>query len=410
MARIYSREGTKGTVWYVDYFLDGRRIRKRLGRSRRLAELALADIQVKLERKELGFAAKDRRFEDFVEEYLRYAKGNKAEESYQRDVLTLKHFTEFIKADKLSAVNAAKLEAYKTHRREQGAKPATLNRELNTIKAMFNKAVAWNALAQDPAKSVKKFQEGRRKVRFLSKEEVRALLKTAEERLKPVIEVLLHTGLRRDELIHLTWQDVDLKTRVLSVQAKDGWHPKDYEARHIPMTPRLTEALEKLPRNGDSFVFTNREGRPLDPDVLTHDFLKLVRRCSIKHASLHTLRHTFASHLIMSGADLYTVQKLQHQDDRDFRTFGPGLPPFRNRKAYLLSLPAQPTRPASWAPSAPRRRADIRQQASAFSTSAIPCNSTTRRRVTPRDRRPTAVPADEAGTTGAFLPTHPIAG
>jgi hypothetical protein len=61
MSRIYSREGKRGTVWYSDFFQDGRRIRKRLGRSKRLAELALADIQVKLERKELGFAAKDRK-------------------------------------------------------------------------------------------------------------------------------------------------------------------------------------------------------------------------------------------------------------------------------------------------------------------------------------------------------------
>jgi site-specific recombinase XerD len=310
MARLYHIVGKKGTVWYADYSADGRRVRKRLGRSKRLAELALADIEVKLERKELGFAAKDRKLADFIEEYLRYAKGNKALQTYQRDVLTLRHFTDFIQADRLSAVTASKLEAYKTHRREQGAEPSTLNRELNTIKAMFNKAVAWNALAQNPAKSVQKFKEARRKVRFLSKEEIIPLVKAADDRMRAIIEVLLHTGLRRDELVHLTWADINLKNRVLSVQAKDGWNPKDYEARHIPMTTRLAEALEKLPKNGDSFIFTNREGQPLDPDVLTHDFLKLARNCGIKNASLHTLRHTFASHLIMSGADLYTVQKL----------------------------------------------------------------------------------------------------
>ena len=310
MARIYQVEGKKGAAWYVDYSLDGRRIRKRLGRSKRLAELALADIEVKLERKELAFAAKDRKLSDFIREYLTYAKGNKAEQSYQRDELTLRHFTDFIRADKLSAVTATKLEAYKTHRREQGAKPSTLNRELNTIKAMFNKAVAWNALAHNPAKSVQKFKESRLNVRFLSKEEIRHLLKAADPRMQSIIEILLHTGLRRDELIHLTWQDIDFKNQVLSVQPKEDWHPKDYEARHIPMTPRLTEVLEKLPRNGDSFVFPNKEGKPLDPDVLTHDFLKFVRRCAVKHASLHTLRHTFASHLAMNGVDLYTVQKL----------------------------------------------------------------------------------------------------
>jgi site-specific recombinase XerD len=65
-----------------------------------------------------------------------------------------------------------------------------------------------------------------------------------------------------------------------------------------------------VPRRGVSFVFTNGEGRPLTGDVLTHDFIKLVKSSGIKHASIHTLRHTFASHLVMSGADLYTVQKL----------------------------------------------------------------------------------------------------
>jgi len=145
MARIYHLEGKKGATWYLDYNLDGRRMRKRLGRSKKLAELALADVQVKLERRELGFAAKDRNLKDFIAEYLNYAKGNKAPKSCDRDMITLKHFMDCIQADKLSAVTASKIEAYKTHRREQGAKPSTLNRELNTIKAMFNKAVAWKS-------------------------------------------------------------------------------------------------------------------------------------------------------------------------------------------------------------------------------------------------------------------------
>lgn len=64
MARIYSWAGKNGTYWYLDYAVDGRRIRKRVGKSKKLAQLALADVQVKLERKELGFQSKDKKLAD----------------------------------------------------------------------------------------------------------------------------------------------------------------------------------------------------------------------------------------------------------------------------------------------------------------------------------------------------------
>lgn len=310
MARIYQIVGKKGATWYLDYQVEGRRVRKRIGKSKRIAELARADIEVKLERKETGFAVKDRALKDFIAEYLNFAKGNKALQSYQRDELTLRHLTEFIKVDRLGAITPSALEAYKAHRVGKGTKPSTLNRELNTIKAMFNKALAWGALSKNPAQSVRKLKETHKKIRYLSREEVSTLVKAAAGRMRPIIETFLHTGFRRDELIHLAWADVDFKNKVLSVQAKDGWHPKDYETRHIPITARLAEVLQGIPKADDSYVFKNGGANPLDADVLSHDFRKLARGCGIKNASIHTLRHTFASHLVMNSVDLYTVQKL----------------------------------------------------------------------------------------------------
>ena len=147
-------------------------------------------------------------------------------------------------------------------------------------------------------------------MRYLTKEQARTALKAADERLKPILETFLHTGLRRDELIHLTWADIDFKNKVLSVQAKDGWHPKDYEVRHIPMTDRLIKVLQAHPKRDGSYIFRNGGGHILDGNVLSRDFRVLFRRCGIKNASVHILRHTFARHLVMNGADIYTVQKL----------------------------------------------------------------------------------------------------
>lgn len=310
MARIYSWTGKKGTYWYLDYAIDGRRVRKRVGRSKKLAELALADIQVKLERRELGFQAKDKNLSDFFAEYLDYAKTNKARASYVRNEIVLRTFKAFAKAERLRALTPQLIEDYKKARTEAGIKPSTINTELNTIRAALNRAVALNYLARNPCRQVKKLKAPRKQVRFLSKEEVQKLLAAGNGRLGPMIETFLYTGLRRDELTHLTWSDIDFQRRVIAVQAKDGWHPKDYEVRHIPMSSRLRECLKALPRNGSDWVFNTREGGPHSGHVLSRDFRKLMKQCGINGASLHTLRHTFASHLVMNGTDICTVQKL----------------------------------------------------------------------------------------------------
>jgi len=134
----------------------------------------------------------------------------------------------------------------------------------------------------------------------------------AECALRPIVVLLVNTGLRRDELLHLTWDDVDLERRLLIVQAKDGWRPKDYQLRHIPLNDAALKALKELRhRAGASmeWVFADRKGDPYSADYLTHQFKAMLGEVKI-NGHLHALRHTFASHLVMQGADLYTVAKL----------------------------------------------------------------------------------------------------
>ena len=310
MVRIYQRTNKKGSIWYLDYLVEGRRVRKRVGTSRRMAELALADVRVKRERKELGFAAKDKSFPEFVREYMDYAQSNKAPKSYERDQMVFKHFSEFMRVAKLNTITPVHLETYKTRRQEQGAQPATVNRELNTVKAMLNKAVAWGYLSKSPAQTVKKLREPKRQIRFLSPHEIKTLLEQANERMRHIIVTLLYTGLRRGELIHLVWGDLDFKTKLLSVQAKQGWNPKDYEVRHIPLNDKLFRILHGQKKGESPYIFSNESGGMLNGNILSRDFRKLARRCGIKGASIHTLRHTFASYLAMNRVDLYTIQKL----------------------------------------------------------------------------------------------------
>ena len=118
MARIYSWAGRNGTYWYLDYAVDGRRIRKRVGKSKKLAQFALADVQVKLERKELGFQAKDKNRADFIAEYLDYSKTNKCHGSYVRNEIVLQTFKGFAQVERLRAITPQLIESYKKFRSE----------------------------------------------------------------------------------------------------------------------------------------------------------------------------------------------------------------------------------------------------------------------------------------------------
>jgi integrase len=249
MARIYQRTGKKGSCWYLDYAVDGKRVRKRIGRSKRLAELAMADTEVKLDRREIGFAQTDKKLEDLIAEYLRHVKANGIAYSHELSVAVLERFKVFIATERLKNINHLQIEKYKNWRRESGLLPSSVNRELAIVKAMFNRGVDWGFLNKSPAHAIKKFKEPKRQARFFTQVEVAKMLEAADDALRPMIAFLVNTGLRRDELLHLTWGDINIERKVLTVQAKDGWRPKDYEVRHIPLNAEALKALQEVRRD-----------------------------------------------------------------------------------------------------------------------------------------------------------------
>ena len=115
----------------------------------------------------------------------------------------------------------------------------------------------------------------------------------------------LNAGLRLGEMCGLTWENVDLSRRVLTIpRSKNG------ETRHVPLNSAALVALSDLRERADGTgsVIRNLQGEPLsDP---RHWFEAAVGTARIRDFSWHCLRHTFASRLTMAGVDLRTVQEL----------------------------------------------------------------------------------------------------
>jgi integrase len=156
-----------------------------------------------------------------------------------------------------------------------------------------------------------------RQVRYFDDLEIVSILNVADEHMERFIKVLLHTGLRRSELVYLEWDDVKLEDELIHIQAKPefGFHTKSDKPRSVPINSELREILNSLPVRG-RFVFDNGNDKPLFcPDYYSEQFRKILKKTGIKDGSLHTLRHTFVSRLVMAGADLTTVKELAGHAD-----------------------------------------------------------------------------------------------
>jgi len=331
----------KNGNWWIDFYHQGKRIRRKVGPSKKVAEMALADVQVKKAKKEFLGVCEPKRilFKDFAAEYLEYSKANKAKRSYERDVLTLEgHVLDLWGSQLLARLTPKMIEDYKVQRL-QHVVAATVNREIDTIKNMLRKAVEWGYLSSSPGTSVKKLRTGTPHFRYLSGGEIRKLMEACKRsdnpQLYPFVVAALNTGMRLGELTALEWKDIDFRRGILRVDNKRDHHTKNYQVRTIPMNEFLTDAFRKIPRRLDSsYVFQRKDGSKFSK--MRTGFRNAVKRSGIPHVRFHDLRHTFASHLVMGGVDIRTVQELLGQKDIRMTMRYSHLAPDHMRKAVRV--------------------------------------------------------------------------
>jgi site-specific recombinase XerD len=131
----------------------------------------------------------------FMDEYLAYCKANKRPRTLQLDAMNIKRLTAFcdnLDISSLADITSKHIEDYKTQR-AQTLKPASVNRELDSIRAMFNKAIDWEYIIKSPAKYIKPLKKPLKQPRFLDKEEIRRLIETTPNPLKTAFMIALYT-------------------------------------------------------------------------------------------------------------------------------------------------------------------------------------------------------------------------
>lgn len=339
MGSIYQR----GKVYYLDMRINGRRVRKKIGTSKKMAEVVLADYEVRLIKREFDFEPADELIGELFKSYLEYSKTNHAPGTYRRYWEVTRNFGVFLAffhpdVKLISELNLGIFEEYKAYRKNTNpaelklpedfpfeipanclrAKAKTINYEIKTLRSMLNFGIKRGMCRDNPAKGVTSLKVTDSKApRFLTFQESDQLLKNCDGSLYPVFFTFLNTGLRRGELLNLQWADIDFARGKLIVRKKDFWLPKTGE-REVPLNDAMVKLLKKIKpaeANQKDFVFPGRGGGLLKRN-LRKDLIRIARKTGIENlTSIHALRHTFASHLVMRGVDLPTVQKLLGHSD-----------------------------------------------------------------------------------------------
>jgi len=305
-------------VVYVRYWVKGKERREKVGAvplvvAREVMAKIETDIaEGRLDKLAPPPGAKVPAQEYFLGQYADWCKANNR--GYKQKLPYIKMLAQFFGEKPLSEITTWDCELFKEWRLEtpkqrtnKPVKPATVNRALATLKHALNKAVEWGLIPENPATKVKLLAVENTQMDFLSVEQIQALISACDGLLRDIVVVALGTGARRGELLSLTWDQVNFKGKAIHLtKTKSG------KARTIPMNQTVYETLARLRERATSeWVFESpRTGRAFVD--LKNGLREAYKRAGIpiKGRPFHLLRHTWASHLVMNGCDLYTLMKL----------------------------------------------------------------------------------------------------
>jgi integrase len=318
--------------WWIDYYTPAGQRRRKLCGTHEDAKTALAKIDLAKTARTYTDPYASPTFKDFAETYLTTVSIHK--KSYDREAWFVKELVAFFGASKLCKIERKRVLEYRVARLKTVSK-ATVNRELSVLRHMFNVAVDQNIVATNPAGGgigMKAFKEQGRE-RCLEMSEIEALLTGIQARivknssdkmrasarkswqyLYTAVVMTLHTGMRKGEILGLKWENVNWERKtLLLLDTKNG------ESRRLPIDSILLRALSehRSRLKNEEWVFPSfdNNGTIVPMADVKGSFGRVLKDAGITNFRFHDLRHTFASHYMMKGGQLYALSNiLGHKD------------------------------------------------------------------------------------------------
>jgi integrase len=307
----------RGDRWYYDFMIHRVRYRGAIPEALNKWQAEKAEAKTRLEVYEGKYGAESGNtlMVDFINQtYLPWSCSTKL--SFQDDKTNCKVLCEFFGARTFAQITPLLVEKFKQQRKDsissrgRQRKPASVNRELATLSKVFSLARDNGLVASNPCSKVRRLRENNQRTRYLSVEEEERLMASLtgqRAHLTSIVQLAIHTGMRRGELLNLEWRNVDFTRNVIHVTKT-----KTNRDRDVPMNSEARQILLNLQKESGedaTFVFISSK-TGLNLTDVKNAFRAACREAGIANLRFHDLRHTAGTRLADSGVDAFTIAEI----------------------------------------------------------------------------------------------------
>jgi integrase len=324
----------RGNAYYARFSVKGKQIRKRLSGDYDAACEILNSLRSRADKADFELVDNDYSFNDLKAEFLGYKKQTSRNPGEYES--TLGQFETYCRVLSVRQVTHRYIVGFRNARLAEGISPRTINKQVGILRHMLNKAVEWGRIGSNPIKSVMplKHDKPTKQRRALTAAEFQAIFDKSNPRLRAIWRMFASTGIRRDELVSLTFDDVDWEARSIVISAGNS---KNHKPREIPLDDEMFATLEQLREQAQDrqpvvgktpkataqqaknfsaeHVFVTQANTPWRNNLLQR-FYAVCKRAGIADGvqngavDIHSLRVSFTTLALEGGASPKAVQAI----------------------------------------------------------------------------------------------------